>query len=143
MAEDLAPSAGKIRVKISCPLNLIADVEVDSLEVPALQGSRLILPHRAPLFCQLTEGRVILHRQDKPDITYLISKGVCEVRRDICALMGWAIAATELDKTEIRENLSAGEKILSTLPTGSASQALRDRLHFYKLLADNSPLFSM
>ena len=130
MAEDLAPSPGKIRVKITCPTTVIADVEGDSVEVAASLGKRLILPKMAPLFFLLKEGKVIVKRKDKSDLVYLISKGVCEVRRDICAVMAWGILERDVQKEQFETLLDDTEKAYQKLSSSVAKQEIKKRMDF-------------
>ena len=134
MAEDLGPSAGKIRVKITCPLVVIADVEADSVLIPAVKGDFLVVPRKAPMFYLLKEGEVIIHQKDKPDKIYWVSRGVCEVRRDICAMMVWAEEKTSVHVDKIQFELAQGEKVLATLPMGKAREAFKNRMDFYRFV---------
>ena len=108
MAEDLGPAAGRIRLKITCPTHLVADLEVDSVRLPGVLGNRLVLPHQAPYFMRLTAGPAILHRAGQNDVVYLLSAGVCEVRRDICAVMAWAIRPEDVDPAVIQASEDLG-----------------------------------
>ena len=134
MAEDLSPSAGKIRVKITCPLSVVADMEADRVLIPALGGDFLVMPQKAPQFFLMREGKVVIQRQDMADKVYWVSKGVCEVRRDICAVMAWAEEKTGVSLDKIRSELERGEKLLTTLPAGKAAWAIQNRLGFYRLI---------
>lgn len=137
MAEDFGPSAGKVRVKITCPLALVVDMEVDSILIPATRGNFLIMPRKAPAFYVIKEGQVILHRADKPDKVYWVSRGVCEVRRDICAIMAWAAEKTSVRPDDLRAELERGEAVRATLPAGKASESLQNRLDFYRYVLEN------
>ena len=134
MAEDADPSPGKIRVKITCPLSPVVDIEVQSVLVPALQGPRLILLNRAPLFCQLSLGEVILYRDNHPPLTYLVSRGVCEVRRNICAIMAWGLRPDEIHPDKIQTLLHEAESALPTLISPTAQHELQTRIDFYHYL---------
>ena len=134
MAEDLGPSAGKIRVKMTCPLSTVADVEADSVLIPAMKGDFLVMPRKAPMFYLLKEGEIVIHREGQADKIYWVSKGVCEVRRDICAIMAWAEEKTSIRPDKIRAELARGEKVLATLPVGKASEAIQNRLDFYRFV---------
>ena len=137
MAEDLSPSAGKIRVKITCPLFVVADMEADSVLIPASGGDFLVMPRKAPQFFLLKEGQVVIHRIGEADKIYWISKGVCEVRRDICAVMAWAEEKTSVRPDIIRAELAQGEKVLAHLPEGEPARALQNRLDFYRAILED------
>ena len=134
MPEDLSPSAGKIRVKITSPLSPVVDLEADSVEIPTPGGRRLMMPKTAPLFCLVKAGKIIIHQENKSPVMYRVSSGVCEVRRGICAIMAWAEEKTSIRPDKIRAELARGEKVLATLPVGKASEAIQNRLDFYRFI---------
>ena len=134
MAEDLEPSAGKIRVKITCPLMIVADMEADSALIPSVKGDFLVMPRKAPMFFLLNEGEVVIRNNGKPDKVYWVSRGVCEVRRDICAIMAWAEEKTSVRIDTIKAELVRGEKVLSALPVGNPRESIQNRLSFYQFI---------
>lgn len=134
MPEDIGPAAGKIRLKITCPVSVIADMEVDSVQIPAMVGARLIISKQAPLICALNAGRLMACSDGKEPITYLISKGICEVRRDICAVMAWGIRSDQIDEKLYRRLLADAEGLLPLLVSGSARRELQNRVEFYQLV---------
>lgn len=134
MAEDLSPTEGKLRVKITCPISPVLDIEADSVQIPALQGERLIIPNRMPLFCILNQGKVVIHREGHPKMTYLISDGVCEVRRDICAIMAWGMRADEINPEKIKGLLDEAEKVLPSINSRYAEREIRNRIFYYQML---------
>ena len=134
MPEDQGPSPGYLRVKITSPIHMVADMEAESVCIPALQGSCLILPNRAPLFCLLNMGNVLVRQTDGTEVIYYVSRGVCEVRRDICAIMGWAVRADEINWDDVRERLQTAETYLAAMVAPAARQELSDRIAFYRLL---------
>ena len=134
MAEDLSPSAGKLRVKITCPISPVLDMEADFVQIPALEGERVILPSRMPLFCMLNQGKVVIYREGHPKMTYLISKGVCEVRRDICAIMAWGMRVDEIRENRIKELMAEAEKVLPTINSRYGEREIQNRVLYYKML---------
>ena len=134
MPEDLNPPAGQLRVKITSPLSPVVDVTADSVSLPAVQGERLIIPQMAPLFCQLNQGRLTINRTDHPPMTYIISKGVAEIRRDICSVMAWGIRPDEVNPVKIQRLLADAEGALPTLVSPMAKQEMQSRIDFYRLL---------
>lgn len=134
MPEDLSPPAGRLRLKMTCPLSPVTDIIADSILIPAVQGARLILPGMAPLFCQLNQGQIIIHRTGHPPMTYLISRGVAEVRRDICAVMAWGMRQDEVNPNKIQSLLTDAETALPTLISALARRELQTRIDFYRHL---------
>ena len=134
MAEDLSPTAGKLRVKITCPISPVTDMEADSVQIPAIQGEQVILPERMPLFCILNQGEVVINRDGHPPLTYLISKGICEVRRDICAIMAWGMRLEEINTDKINLLLNEAEKVLPSIKSRYAEREIQNRIAYYKML---------
>ena len=134
MAEDFGPAAGRIRLKITCPTHLVADLEVDSVRLPGVLGNRLVLPHQAPYFMRLTAGPAILHRAGQNDVVYLLSAGVCEVRRDICAVMAWAIRPEDVDPAVIQDRLKMARTVIQKVILPMARQEIADRIAFYEMI---------
>ena len=138
MAEDLSPTEGKLRIKITCPISPVLDIEADSVQIPALQGERLIIPSRMPLFCILNQGKVVIHREGRPKMTYLISKGVCEVRRDFCAIMAWGMRIDEVNPEKIKGLLNEAETILPAINSRYGRREIQVRIDYYKMLLNDT-----
>ncbi|MBQ7412794.1 MAG: hypothetical protein IJV07_00765 [Alphaproteobacteria bacterium] len=134
MPEDIGPAAGKIRLKITCPVSVVADMEVSSVQIPALLGTRLVIPKQAPFICALNAGQLVAYSDGEEPISYLISKGICEVRRDICAVMAWGIRSDQIDENLYRRLLADAEGLLPLLVSGSARRELQNRVEFYQLV---------
>ena len=134
MAEDLSPTPGKLRVKITCPISLVVDMEADFVQIPALQGERIILPNRMPLFCVLNQGEVIIHREGHAPMVYLISKGVCEVRRDICAVMAWGMRQDEINPEKLQRLLDEAKQVLPSIRSRYAEREIKNRITYYEML---------
>ena len=134
MAEDLSPTPGKLKVKITCPISRVVEMEADFVQIPALQGERIILPDRMPLFCVLNQGKVIIHREGHAPMVYLISKGVCEVRRDICAVMAWGMRVDEIHPDKIQNLLNEANQVLPTIRSRYAEREIQNRIAYYEML---------
>lgn len=134
MAEDLDPPSGQIRLKITCPLSPVTELIVDSVDIPAIQGIRRIIPGQAPLLCRLNAGQIIIHRANHPDMIYIISCGVAEVRRDICSIMAWAIRPDEVRPGKVQTLLEDATAALPHISSKSAKRELQNRINFYRSL---------
>ena len=134
MPEDLGPSAGKIRVKITSPLSPVADLEADSVEIPTPGGRRLMMPKTAPLFCLVRSGKVIVHQETKAPIVYRVSSGICEMRRGICAIMAWGAETDKLDRKKTEILLAEARQALPNFGSGEAGREIQDRISFYQLI---------
>ena len=134
MPEDLGPSAGKIRVKITSPLSPVADLEANYVEIPTPGGRRLMLPRMAPMFCLVKAGKVIVHQENNAPAVYQVSSGVCEMRRGICAIMAWGIGSDKFDSKKAEILLAEANQALPNFGSGEAGQEIRDRISFYRLI---------
>ena len=137
MPEELDPPEGQLRVKITSPLSPVVEVIADSVSLPAIQGERLIIPQMAPLFCQLNQGRVTINRSGHPSMTYIVSKGVAEIRRNICSIMAWGIRPDEINPVKIQRLLADAEGALPILVSPMSKQEMQSRIDFYHLLLSN------
>jgi len=131
MAEDSSPSPKKIRVKIVCPKKIIVDTEVDSVQIPAALGMRLIKPRQAPLFCVIKTGQVILNLPQEQKV-YLVSCGVCEIRRNICSILAWAVAANDISLEKAQTELESAYALKQTAVIPAAKQEIQKQIDFYK-----------
>ena len=134
MAEDKGPESGFIRIKITSPLAVVADMEAESALIPALLGNRLVIPKMAPFFCLIRPGKIRIQNHQGQDREFFVSQGVCEVRRDICAVMAWAQAVDKTDPVDITRLLEEAETMLANSVAASARRELMKRIDFYRLI---------
>lgn len=134
MPEDQGPLSGRIRVKITSPARAVADLEAVSALIPAEEGNRLIIPRKAPLICLIRQGCLIVNCPDGKRQVYCVSSGICEVRRDICSVMAWAVGQDEIDRPRAEERLKETQIALRTLAAADKRQELIDRADFYRFL---------
>lgn len=132
MVEESDPSPGKVRLKITCPLYPIVEVEADAVELPAWDGTRTIIPGQAPLFCALHEGRMVIYQEDHPPVIYLISRGVCEVRRNICSVLAWGGRADHISGDQIKKQLTEAENMSKRVMSGTGRREVFSRIDFFK-----------
>lgn len=128
-----SPENGKIRVKLITPLFESYIVEADSVLLPALDGDILILPNRAPIFFSLRPGRMIVYNDGEEPIKFLISSGVCEVRRNLCPVMAWGGREDKINPEKIKRQLDIAIKALPSTHDLAKSEAL-SRIEFFKMV---------
>lgn len=128
-----SPENGKIRVKLITPLFESYIVEADSVLLPALDGDILILPDRAPIFFSLRPGRMIVYNQGQEPIKFLISSGVCEVRRNLCPVLAWGGREDKINPEKIKKQLEMAIKALPSTHELAKSDAL-SRIDFLKMV---------
>ena len=99
-----APKNGKIRVKLISPLKEVFSMEADKVLLPAVDGDILILPDRAPIFISLKAGRMVIYNKGEENINYLISAGICEVRRNLCPVLAWGVQEDKYKLTTCKKD---------------------------------------
>ena len=114
---EAGPQKGKIKFKIISPLAPVVETEVDKVLLPLSSGAALILPRHAPLLSAVKVGKIITTNAGQ-DETYFVSAGIAEIRRDICAVCAWGINASNVNRTEIRQQL----QMLQNHPTHSTTE---------------------
>ena len=128
-----SPKNGKIRVKLITPLFEACVIEADQVLLPALDGDILILPNRAPIFFSLRPGRMIIYNEGEEPIRFLISSGICEVRRNLCPVMAWGGREDKINPVKIKEQLDAALKALPSADSIAKTEAL-SRINFFNMV---------
>lgn len=131
-APEEAPPKGKIRVKLICPLFEVANIEADSVLLPASEGDILILPDRAPIFLTLTAGRMIVYNKGEKPVSFLVSSGICEIRRNLCPVLAWGGYEDKIDAEKIAQQLKKAEEALSGYNTDLGKAEAASRIDFFK-----------
>ena len=108
-----SPKNGLIRLKIISPTEEIYNQEVKSVLLPTSQGEILILPERAPLFVLLKQGKLIATLEDGSQEIFYISKGITEIRRNLCPILAWSINAKQVIKSDIEKLLNEEKEKIS------------------------------
>ncbi len=129
---EKAPENGKIRVKLICPLYTVAVLEADSVLIPALDGDIVILPDRAPLFFSLRAGRMIVYNKGEKPVSFLVSGGICEVRRNLCPVLAWGGYEERIDVEEIAQRLKKAQKVLAGYHSDFGKTEAASRIQFFK-----------
>lgn len=125
------PKPGKIRVKLISPTREVFVKEVDKVLLPAVDGDILILPERAPIFLLLKAGRMVIYNEGENPVSYMISMGICEVRRNLCPVLAWGIEEDQLKPEEMAIRLREVEKLLPATQSNRLKE-LTGRVDFYK-----------
>lgn len=125
---------GKIKVRLICPVEEILTTEADKVLLPAQGGDILILPNRAPLFLYLRAGRMIIYNEGKPPVSYFISKGVCEVRRNLCPVLAWGIKEDAVQLDLVQKNLAESQEMLEKYGHHKNQQEMMNRIDFFQMI---------
>ncbi len=131
-----APKNGKIRVKLICPLYPVATLEADSVLLPAVDGDILILPERAPIFFNLTAGRMIIYNKGEQPISFMVSSGICEVRRNLCPVLAWGQYEEKIDRAAVEERLEKARKVFRNYRSDVGKSEAASRIEFFKKILE-------
>lgn len=133
---EKAPPKGKIRVKLICPLYEIAVLEADSVLLPAVDGDILILPERAPIFFNLTAGRMIVYNKGQKPVSFFVSGGICEVRRNLCPVLAWGVEEEKIDVAKIEAQLQNAQNALKDYQNDLGKTEVASRIDFYQKILE-------
>lgn len=127
-----APTNGKIKVKLICPLFEVMEVEADKVLLPAENGDFLVLRDRAPIFISLKAGRMIVYNEGQEPLSYIISRGICEIRRNLCPVLAWGGRENKIDPKIIAGHLKEAEKMMSDISSNLKKHEVAARIEFFK-----------
>ena len=131
---EKAPENGKIRVRLICPLYKVAEMEADSVLLPAEEGDILLLPERAPIFFNLKPGRMIVYNKGEKPISFLVSSGICEFRRNLCPVLAWGGYEDKIDASKIAKQLKNAESVLAGYRSEIGKHEVISRIDFFKTI---------
>jgi F-type H+-transporting ATPase subunit epsilon len=103
-----------LKLEIVTPERLVYEDEVDSVNVPGIEGELGILPHHAPLLSMLGFGELRI-RKGAAEETFAIVGGFVQVRPDKVVVMAeTADMASEIDLEKAQEARREAERALET-----------------------------
>ena len=103
-----------IQLEIVTPERLVYEDEVDSVNVPGIEGELGILPHHAPLVSTLGYGELRI-RKGGAEESFAIVGGFLQVRPDKVVVMAeTADLASEIDLERAQEARREAERALET-----------------------------
>ena len=103
-----------IQLEIVTPERLVYEDEVDSVNVPGVEGELGILPHHAPLVSTLGYGELRI-RKGGAEESFAIVGGFVQVRPDKVVVMAeTADLASEIDLERAQEARREAERALET-----------------------------
>ena len=103
-----------IQLEIVTPERLVYEDEVDSVNVPGIEGELGILPHHAPLLSILGFGELRIHKGGAEE-SFAIVGGFVQVRPDKVVVMAeTADLAGEIDLEKAQEARREAERALET-----------------------------
>ncbi len=135
LSEEQGPAKGKIKLKITCPLYQVVEREVDRILLPTYHGMFEVLPRRAPLFIQIKAGVLTARAGDEKE-DFLVSAGLCEIRRDICSVAAWAGRASQINRERVQQQLLEAETFLKKENMAVMRHELLARVDFLKMILE-------
>jgi F-type H+-transporting ATPase subunit epsilon len=103
-----------IRLEIVTPERLVFEDDVDSVNVPGIEGELGILPHHAPLLSMLGFGELRIRRGGAEE-SFAIVGGFVQVRPDKVVVMAeTADMAAEIDLERAQEARREAERALES-----------------------------
>ena len=130
-----SPLNNKIKVKIISPSYPVAELAADRVLLPSVNGDIMILPNRAPIILTLRPGRLIIYNNDKKEpMNFLVSKGIAEIRRNLCPVLAWAGQEINMKSERIRERLTNTQKMLSEAKSDLERSELSELIDFLKFV---------
>ncbi len=100
--------ADTIQLEIVTPERMVLDTEVDSVQIPGLEGELGILPGHSPLFSQLKPAGLLSYNQKGATSQLVISGGFVQVMPDRVKLL--AEAAERPEEIDLQRALKAKER---------------------------------
>ena len=131
---EAEPIKGKVKVRLICPLYEVVTVEADKVLLPASTGDILILPERAPIFLHLKAGRMIIYNKGEQPVSYFVSSGVCEVRRNLCPVLAWGVREDKVKPENIAKQLAESERALGAVSSKMAKHEVVARIEFFRTI---------
>jgi F-type H+-transporting ATPase subunit epsilon len=103
-----------LKLEIVTPERLVYEDEVDSVNVPGIEGELGILPHHAPLLSMLGYGELRI-RKGAAEESFAIVGGFVQVRPDKVVVMAeTADMASEIDLEKAEEARREAERALES-----------------------------
>jgi len=115
--------AATFPLDIVTPERTVLSEPVQSVQVPASDGSLGILAGHAPLLAELGVGECVVRTPSGATETYVLAGGFVEVARDrVTVLADTAEHQSEIDVTRAEESLGRARDMLTRLEPGSDTE---------------------
>jgi len=106
--------AETIHLEIVTPEKMALETDVDSVQIPGLDGELGILPGHTPLISQLKPAGLLTYVQNGATAQLVISEGFVEVMPDrVKVLAEWAERPDEIDVKRAIEAKERAERLIS------------------------------
>jgi F-type H+-transporting ATPase subunit epsilon len=105
------------QVNVSIPIQPLASLDVNYVQLPSAEGSMGVLQNHAPLRCTLVPGVVLCRLPDQSVRVFSISGGVAMVRNNVVTIL--ADIAEDAHAIDSHRAEAARERALQRLREGS------------------------
>ncbi|MCC6405607.1 MAG: ATP synthase F1 subunit epsilon [Planctomycetes bacterium] len=120
--------AGELTLRVITPDRIVVDEPVESVQIPALDGSMGILPRHAPMVAALQVG-VLRYRGKSGEKVLFVSEGFAEVRDNLLRVVCEAgETAGEIDEKRAREAEQRARERLSRKGEAATAAETFDQL---------------
>lgn len=122
-----------LKLEIISPKEKVFSTEAKQVVLPTESGEIGLLTGHIPMVTQLKLGALKVINDSSQEI-FAIKGGFAQLVSDtISILTDEAVAASDLEATEIEQSINAVEKKLADSESASEKQSLSKRLKFYQL----------
>ena len=116
--------ADTIHLEIVTPEKMALETDVDSVQIPGLDGELGILPGHTPLISQLKPAGLLTYVQNGATSQLVISEGFVEVMPDrVKVLAEWAETPDEIDVKRAIEAKERAERLIAQAASDSSIDA--------------------
>ncbi len=129
---------GKMNFHLICPTQSLVDTVADKVLLPALGGDVMILKNRAPSFFFIVPGALWIYNKGEKPVCYLVSRGIAEVRRNICSVLAWGVDLNKMNPQKATHDLQEAEKELETAHSELGKKEVLHKIEYLKLLLNGA-----
>ncbi len=129
---------GKMNFHLIAPTGTLVDTVADKVLLPASMGDVMILKNRAPSFFFILPGALWIYNKGEKPVCFLVSRGIAEVRRNICSVLAWGVDLDKIDAIKATRDLRSAEKELENLHSESGKKEVLHKIEYLKLLLNGS-----
>ena len=129
---------GKMNFHLICPTCSLVDTVADKVLLPAKGGDVMILKDRAPSFFFIVPGALWIYNKGEKPICFLVSRGVAEIRRNICSVLAWGVDLNKLNPSRASRDLQDAEKELENVHSELGKKEILQKIEYLQLLLKGS-----
>ncbi len=128
----------KMNFHLICPTHSLVDTVADKVLLPATEGDVMILKNRAPSFFSIIPGALWIYNKGEKPVCYLVSRGIAEIRRNICSVLAWGVDVQKIDVSKVNKDLKEAEKELEAARSDLGKKEILHKIEYLKLLLNGT-----